>query len=216
MGELCPPILAASAIARIRHGAKEDFGGSVRKIGRIRVKQRVGAATLLIHILAKQLTPIKAKRTLAGFVPAVLRTLVIISLSMLVLLKAEEIVNPPIKSMIVGEKMTEKTNFVASWVDSLCPSVRITRRTTRRKGTAREVTNKGLASDAQKIVQNTKIAKQSFAAVSPPSTWITFQFNNPNKLAKAKKIQILLLVTLNALFAPSFFLLPAIHAGRGI
>ena len=101
--------------------------------------------THLIHMLAKQLTPIKAKRTLAGFVPAILRTLVMISLSMLVLLKAEEIVNPPIKSMIVGEKMTEKTNLVASCVDSLCPSVRMTRRTTRRKGTAREVTNKGMA-----------------------------------------------------------------------
>ena len=68
-----------------------------------------------------------------------------INLSILVLLKAEEIVNPPIRSIIVGEKMTEKTNIVASCVDSLFPSVRITRRTTRRKGTAREVTNKGMA-----------------------------------------------------------------------
>lgn len=89
----------------------------------MRVKHSVGAATLLkhvsntrgtgidaiylIHMLAKQETPMKARSTELGFVPAKLRTLVIKIRSMLVLLRAEEIVNPPIRSMIVGENITE-------------------------------------------------------------------------------------------------------------
>jgi hypothetical protein len=63
--------------------------------------------TNLIHILAKQETPIKARSTELGLEPAKLKTLVINIRSMLVLLRAEEIVNPPIRSMIVGENMTE-------------------------------------------------------------------------------------------------------------
>jgi hypothetical protein len=62
-------------------------------------------------MLAKQLTPINAKRTFAGFVPAMERTRVMRSLSMLVFESAEEMVNPPMRSMIVDEKIFEKTNL---------------------------------------------------------------------------------------------------------
>ena len=73
-----------------------------------------------------------------------------ISLSMLVLLSAEAIVKPPMRSMIVGENMTEKmylmfvskgwtgssprTYFVASGAESLASLERMTRKTTTRNG----------------------------------------------------------------------------------
>jgi hypothetical protein len=107
IGELWPPIFAARAIAKIRHGAKFDFAGRVLRIGLMRVKHRVGAATLLIHMLAKQETPMKASRTVLGRVPARLSTRVINTRSIFVLLSADEIVNPPIKSIIVGENIAE-------------------------------------------------------------------------------------------------------------
>jgi len=50
-----------------------------------------------------------AKRTVLGLVPAKLRTRVIITLSMFVLLSAEDMVKPPMRSMMVGLNMTEKT-----------------------------------------------------------------------------------------------------------
>ena len=62
-------------------------------------------------MLAKQLTAINAKRTFGGFVPAMERTRVIRSLSMLVLERADEMVNPPMRSMMVDEKMFEKTKL---------------------------------------------------------------------------------------------------------
>ena len=65
----------------------------------------------LIHILAKHDTSIKANNTVFGFVPARLNTFVISTRSMLVLLSADEIVNPPMRSMIVGENIVEKTNL---------------------------------------------------------------------------------------------------------
>ena len=65
--------------------------------------------THLIHILAKQLTAMKASKTWEGFVPAIASTRVMRSLSMLVLERAEEMVNPPIRSIMVDEKMVEKT-----------------------------------------------------------------------------------------------------------
>lgn len=71
-------------------------------------QQQTSVSSHLIHILAKQDTPMKASRTVLGRVPARLSTRVINTRSMLVLLNAEEMVNPPIKSMIVGENMTEK------------------------------------------------------------------------------------------------------------
>jgi len=49
----------------------------------------------------------KARSTELGLVPAKLRTLVIRIQLMLVLLRAEEIMNLPIRSMILGENMTE-------------------------------------------------------------------------------------------------------------
>lgn len=64
--------------------------------------------THLIHILAKHETPMNARRTVLGRVPAMLNTLVMRTRSMAVLLRADAIVNPPINSMIVGENMTEK------------------------------------------------------------------------------------------------------------
>ena len=75
---------------------------------RMSVKHNVGAATLLIHMLAKHDTPINESNTTLGLVPAKLKTRVMSTRSMLVLLRADAIVNPPIKSMIVGENMTEK------------------------------------------------------------------------------------------------------------
>jgi len=109
MGELWPPILAARAMARIRQGPKDDFGGSVRRMGLIKVKHSVGAATLLIHILAKHDTPMNARRTVLGREPAKASTRVIKTRSILVLLKADEMVKPPMSSIIVGENITEKT-----------------------------------------------------------------------------------------------------------
>ena len=71
-------------------------------------KHKTGAATLLIHILAKHETPMNDNNTTLGRVPAKLRTRVINTRSMLVLLSADAIVKPPIRSIMVGENMTEK------------------------------------------------------------------------------------------------------------
>jgi len=65
--------------------------------------------TYLIHMLAKQETHMNAKSTVLGLVPAKLSTRVIITLSMFVLLSAEEMVKPPMRSMMVGLNMTENT-----------------------------------------------------------------------------------------------------------
>lgn len=67
--------------------------------------------THLIHILAKQDTTMNAKRTVLGREPARLNTRVINTRSMLVLLKAEAMVKPPMSNIIVGENMTENTNL---------------------------------------------------------------------------------------------------------
>ena len=83
---------------------------------------------------------------------------------MLVLDRADEMVNPPMRSMMVDEKMVENTKLdravrrrrtakrgertylVASGVGSLFPSgLRITRNTTSKSGTNNEVTNRGIA-----------------------------------------------------------------------
>jgi hypothetical protein len=55
----------------------------------------------------------KARRTEFGRVPARLSTRVINTRSMLVLLKADAIVKPPISSIMVGENMTENMNLNA-------------------------------------------------------------------------------------------------------
>jgi hypothetical protein len=73
--------------------------------------ERMSETTHLIHILAKQDTAMTARRTVLGRVPARLSTRVIKTRSMLVLLRADAIVKPPMRSMMVGENMTEKTNL---------------------------------------------------------------------------------------------------------
>lgn len=82
----------------------------------MREKHSVGAATLLIHILAKHATAMNARRTTLGRVPARLSTFVIKTRSIAVLLSAEAIVKPPMRSMMVGENITEKMYLVASGV----------------------------------------------------------------------------------------------------
>jgi hypothetical protein len=99
------------------------------------VKQSVGAATLLkgkdkvktrgtetvsacesphlIHMLAKHATPMTASSTTLGRVPAKLSTRVINTRSMFVLETAAAIVKPPMRSMIVGENMTENIQLRA-------------------------------------------------------------------------------------------------------
>lgn len=56
----------------------------------------------------------KASSTILGRVPAKLSTRVISMRSMLALLSAEAIVKPPMRSMIVGENMIEKTNLTSA------------------------------------------------------------------------------------------------------
>jgi len=60
-------------------------------------------------MLAKHDTPMKVSKTVLGRVPAKLKMRVIKRRSILVLLRAEDMVNPPMSSMIVGENMIEKT-----------------------------------------------------------------------------------------------------------
>ena len=72
---------------------------------------RKNSPAYLIHMLAKQDTPINASRTVFGFVPAKLNKRVMITRSIFVLLRAEAIVKPPINSMIVGENICEKMNL---------------------------------------------------------------------------------------------------------
>ena len=69
-------------------------------------------------MLAKQDTPMKDRMTMLGFVPAKLKSLVIRTRSMLVLLRAEAIVKPPIRSMMVGENICEKT-YLGEMMSSL-------------------------------------------------------------------------------------------------
>jgi hypothetical protein len=63
----------------------------------------------LIHMLAKHETAMKASSTVLGREPARLKTFVIKMRSMLVLLRADDMVKPPMSNMIVGENMMEKT-----------------------------------------------------------------------------------------------------------
>jgi hypothetical protein len=123
-------------------------------------------------MLAKQDTPIKARRTVRGRVPAKLSTLVIKMRSILVLLSAEEMVKPPMSSMMVGENIIEKTYlnavsqliqphrrwqayFVASMVDMGDPSSeRMTWNQMSSMGTAIDVANKGMAYGRDKLVSS--------------------------------------------------------------
>ena len=67
--------------------------------------------THLINILAKHATPMNASSTVLGRDPARDSTRVIRIRSMFVLESAEEMVKPPISSMIVGENIIEKTKL---------------------------------------------------------------------------------------------------------
>lgn len=116
-------------------------------------------------MLAKQDTPMKARRTVLGRVPARLSTRVIRTRSMFVLLRADAIVNPPMSSMIVGENICEKTKLhevnlkllrllritkraycVASGLDKVFPpESRMTLNITSSSGTRIEVTKRGMA-----------------------------------------------------------------------
>jgi len=80
----------------------------------MRAKHSVGAATLLIHIEAKQATPICINSTKLGFVPARLRILVAMITSIRVLLSAAAMVKPPMRSMIVEVNIWEKMNLQES------------------------------------------------------------------------------------------------------
>ena len=75
-------------------------------------QRRAESISHLIHILAKHETPMKANKTTLGFVPARFRILVIRTRSIFVLLNADEMVKPPIRSMMVGENICENTYLV--------------------------------------------------------------------------------------------------------
>jgi hypothetical protein len=79
-------------------------------------KHNTGAATLLIHILAKAATNMFVTSTVRGLVPALLRTKVAILFAISYLDNAAAIVKPPSRSMITGVHMAAKMYFVASLV----------------------------------------------------------------------------------------------------
>jgi len=111
-------------------------------------KQRTGAATLEIHMLANMATNIEVTRTVLGFVPALLSTKVAIIFAILYFESAAAMVKPPSKSMMTGVHIAPKT-YEAACLDSsrLCglSSDRTTRNVTTRNGTSIEVTNNGIA-----------------------------------------------------------------------
>ena len=72
-------------------------------------KHNTGAATLLIHMLANIATNMLVRRTVLGFVPALLRTKVAIIFAMLYLDNAAAMVKPPRRSMMTGVHIAEKT-----------------------------------------------------------------------------------------------------------
>lgn len=112
------------------------------------LKQRTGAATLLIHMLAKVATPMLVSSTVLGLVPALESTKVAIILAMLYLLKAAAMVNPPSSSIMTGVHIDAKTYPAASLlVNRRCglASSRTTCKTTHKNGTSSDVTNNGIA-----------------------------------------------------------------------
>lgn len=71
-------------------------------------KQRTGAATLLIHILANAATNIFVTRTVRGRVPALLSTKVAILLAISYFDNAAAMANPPRSSMMTGVHIAAK------------------------------------------------------------------------------------------------------------
>ena len=88
------------------------------KLTWIKLKQSTGAATLLIHILAKQAVPILTRSTHLGWVPARFKRTPANFLAMWCFERAAASVKPPIKSMITGENMVEKMYLAASCGES--------------------------------------------------------------------------------------------------
>ena len=78
-----------------------------------KVTETVGAreSAHLIHMLAKHATPMTASSTTLGRVPAKLSTRVTKTRSMFVFESAAAIVKPPMRSMIVGENITENVQL---------------------------------------------------------------------------------------------------------
>ena len=110
-------------------------------------KQSTGAATLLIHMLAKAATNIFVTNTVRGLVPALLRTKVAILFAMSYLDKAAATVKPPKRSKITGVHIADTIYFVAAFASRRrCgfSSDRTTRSTTHRKGIRSEVTKRGM------------------------------------------------------------------------
>lgn len=81
-------------------------------------KHNTGAATLLIHILAKAATNMFVIRTVLGLVPAFDKTKVAIRFAISYFERAAAIVKPPRRSIITGVHMAEKMYFVAALASS--------------------------------------------------------------------------------------------------
>lgn len=77
-------------------------------------KQSTGAATLLIHILAKAATNMLVTKTVLGLVPALLRTKVAILFAMSYLESAAATVNPPRSSIMTGVHIAAKIYLAAA------------------------------------------------------------------------------------------------------
>lgn len=102
-------MLEANAMPSSRALDMSESDGRFRKIGWMMEKQRTGAATLLIHMLANIATNMLVIKTVRGLVPALLRTNVAIILAMLYLESAAAMVKPPSKSIMTGVHIAEKT-----------------------------------------------------------------------------------------------------------
>lgn len=130
IGEAAPPMLEASAIPRISAFEKLESPGKFRSKGCPKLstilqeaeivdctciieKQRTGAATLLINILAIRATNILMIKTVLGRVPALLRTNVAIILAIEYLDRAAAIVKPPNRSMMTGVHIAANMYLVA-------------------------------------------------------------------------------------------------------
>ena len=143
MGDERPPMFALRAIPNTSAGPKGALCGRVRRMGRTREKQSVGAATFEIHIEEKHETSIMLRRTRVGDPPppppllplarplcppppppeVYDNTRVIRILSIAVLESAEEMVNPPMRSIMVELKTTLNTHLVDSLGSKTGPSL---------------------------------------------------------------------------------------------
>ena len=135
------------AIPSTRHRAYVLFLGKFLKMGPIKEKQRTGAATLLIHILAKVLTNMLHSSTQCGLLPARDKIREARDLAMLCLERAAASEKPPSNNIITGPNISEKMRlapFLASSGSPVFTSTMTLSKTTR-TGIHMEVTNKGIA-----------------------------------------------------------------------